>query len=333
MPNLRVSGLEGRPLLDIGTFGRRCPGRRDRLSPEELAHIGRTVRHTPEVMVKVLTKDSNSPRAVARHLNYIGRRGELELETEDGDRIREKDAGRRLVEDWDLDLDQERRDSRLAAGTGRTPKLVHKIMLSMPPGTPANGVLEAARKFAREEFALKHRYALTLHTDEPHPHVHLVVKAMSEQGERLNIRKATLREWRREFSRHLRDQGIAANATERAVRGEYRKAKIDGIYRASLRGDSTQARACAEAVAQDLLNGDLRPESGKSKLFETRKVVDRGWRAASNMLLAQNRPELATEVRRFLDQMRQPTTEREQIAESLRERAREPRGHEIFTAR
>lgn len=117
------------------------------------------------------------------------------------------------------------------------------------------------------------------------------------------------------------------------MRGEYRKAKIDGIYRASLRGDSTHARAYAEAVAQDLLNGELRPESGKSKLFETRKVVDRGWRAASNMLLAQNRPELATEVRRFLDQMRQPTTEREQIAESLRERAREPRSHEIFTAR
>jgi hypothetical protein len=33
-------------------------------------------------------------------------------------------------------------------------------------------------------------------------------------------RKVTLREWRREFARHLRDQGIAANATERAVRGD-----------------------------------------------------------------------------------------------------------------
>ena len=66
-------------------------------------------------------------------------------------------------------------------------------MLSMPPGTSPKGVVEAARNFAREEFALKHRYALVLHTDEPHPHVHLVMKAMSEQGVRLNIRKATLR--------------------------------------------------------------------------------------------------------------------------------------------
>ncbi len=49
-----------------------------------------------------------------------------------------------------------------------------------------------------------------------------MVKAVSEQGVRLNIRKATLREWRRDFARHLGDPGIAANATERAVRGDPR---------------------------------------------------------------------------------------------------------------
>ena len=36
----------------------------------------------------------------------------------------------------------------------------------------------------------KHRYAMVLHTDEPHPHVHMVVKAVSEEGVRLNIQKA-----------------------------------------------------------------------------------------------------------------------------------------------
>ncbi|HXR18343.1 MAG TPA: relaxase/mobilization nuclease domain-containing protein [Steroidobacteraceae bacterium] len=176
MPNLRIS-LEGRPLLDVASYARRGPGYRDRLSPDELALIDRTMRRTPEVMVKVLSKDTNNLRSVARHLNYIGRCGELELETDDGDRLQGRDAGQRLIEDWDLDLDQDRRDSPLTGGAGRAPKLVHKIMLSMPPGTPAKGVLEAVRDFAREEFALKHRYALVLHTDEPHPHVHLVVKA------------------------------------------------------------------------------------------------------------------------------------------------------------
>ena len=163
MPKLRISSLEGRPLLDVASYARRGPERRDRLSPEEVALIGRTVHRTPEVMVKVLSKDSNNLRAVARHLNYIGRHGGLQLETDDGDRLQRRDAGQSLVEDWDLDLDENRRDSALSAGRGRAPKLVHKIMLSMPPGTPAKGVREAARNFAREGFALKHRYALVLH--------------------------------------------------------------------------------------------------------------------------------------------------------------------------
>src|ERR1700741_1316212 len=111
----------------------------------------------------------------------------------------------------------------------KQPKLVHKMIFSMPAGTPPNKVLAAVKVFAREEFGAKHRYAMVLHTDEPHPHVHMVVKAMSEEGVRLNIQKATLRHWRREFARHLREQGVAANATERATRGVTRPQKTDGI--------------------------------------------------------------------------------------------------------
>jgi MobA/VirD2-like, nuclease domain len=324
MPNLRINSLQGRPLLDIGSYARRGPEHRDRLSPEDLAHIGRTVRRTPEVMVKVLSMDSNNLRSVARHVDYIGRHGELELETDDWGRISGMEAGQRLVEDWDLDLDQDRRDPRLTGTNGRVPKLVHKIVLSMPPGTPAKGVFEAARNFAREEFALKHRYALVLHTDEPHPHVHLVVKAVSEQGARLNIRKATLREWRREFARHLRDQGIAANATERAVRGETRTRPPDPIYRANLRGDSTHTRARAAAIAAELLKGDLRVEPGKRTLLETRRQVESGWQSIADVLAKDGQPNLANDVRRFIQRMPAVKTEREWIAHELRRRVRDP---------
>ena len=325
MPKLRVSALEGRALLDLGSYARRGPGRRDRLSPEEVALIGRTVRRTPEVMVKVLAKDSNSLQSVVRHLNYIGRHGELKLETDEGERVQARSAGQRLVEDWDLDLDQDRRDLRLAAGTGRAPKLVHKIMLSMPPGTPAKGVLQAARNFAREQFALKHRYALALHTDEPHPHVHLVVKAVSERGERLNIRKGILREWRREFARHLRVEGIAANATDRAVRGQCRTPKADGIYRATLRGDSTHTRARVDAVTSELSRGELHVEAGKSKLIQTRRQIEQGWRAIGDLLMSEGQPELADDVRRFLAQMQPAVSEKEVLASALLAQVRQPK--------
>jgi hypothetical protein len=324
----RIPGGQ-RPLLDIASYGRWGPGGTVHLSPAQIADIHRTVHRVPEVMVKVLSKDSNNLRSVGRHLNYIGRYGELEIEADECERIQGRDAGQQLLEDWDLDLDKDRKETGLASVAGRSPKLVHKIILSMPPGTPAEGVLEAARNFARQEFALKHRYAFVLHTDEPHPHVHLVVKAVSEQGARLNIRKETLREWRREFARHLRDQGIAANATERAVRGETRIRPIDAVYRAQLRGDSTRTRARVEAVVSELPNGSMRTEEGKSMLVETRRNVVQGWRTMSDLLLSQGQPKLAAEISRFIDQMRPPRTEREQIAAELVRRAREPHVREV----
>lgn len=130
--------------------------------------------------------------------------------------------------------------------------MVHNIVFSMPRGTPPEKVLRAVQVFAREKFALKHRYAMAFHVDQGHPHVHVVLKAVSEQGMRLYIRKPVLREWRRDFAKCLRDLGVEANATESAVRGEPRASKRDGIHRAMLRGQSTHIRARAEAVAREL---------------------------------------------------------------------------------
>ena len=171
-------------------------------------------------MVKVLPRASNDLKAAGKHLDYISRYGKLALETDDGERLEGRN-GKALLEEWDLDIDDVRRQASLAAVKGRKPpKLIHKLMFSMPAGTPPDKVLAAVRNFAREEFWGQHRYAFVLHTDEDHPHVHLVLKAVSEQGVRLNIQKATLRHWRSEFARNLRLLGVPANATERAVRGQ-----------------------------------------------------------------------------------------------------------------
>src|SRR5215469_17203912 len=162
-------------------------------------------------------------------------------------------------------------------------------MFSMPAGTPPERVLTAVQNCAREEFALKHRYAMVLHTDEPHPHVHLVLKAVSEQGERLHIRKATLRAWRGEFAQHLRALGVPANATERAARGNPQSPKLDGIYRAEQRGDSRHTQERVYAVADELLRGHLQSEPGRAQLLATRQAVQRGWEAVSDRLMSEGR--------------------------------------------
>jgi hypothetical protein len=316
-------------MFDLVSVARHGPGRRDRLSPSEIAQIARTTQRVPEAMVKVLSKGATTSRAVKKHLDYIGRYGELELETDDGTRLHGDDVGAKLTEDWDLDVEEDRPQSDLSASRGRAPtKFVHKLIFSMPPGTSPSGVLTAVRNFAREEFALKHRYAFALHTDEPHPHVHVVVKAMGEHGQRLNIHKATLRDWRSEFARHLRDQGIAANATPRYVRGETKPQKSDGIYRATLRGQSSHMRERVETVAPELAAGGLRAEKGKAKMVETRHEVQRAWQDVSDILIREGRSHLSAEVKKLAEGMRPPMTDREWIAAGLVGRARAPRNRE-----
>jgi hypothetical protein len=313
------------PLLNLASYARGGPSETSgRLTPARVEHIRRTVQRVPEAVVKVLPRGSNDLNAASNHLDYIGRYGELDLEGEDGERLQGL-IGKALLEDWDLDIDDLRRQTTLTSANGRKPpKLIHKLMFSMPPRTPPEKVREAVRNFAREEWWGQHRYAFVLHTDEPHPHVHLVMKTVSEQGVRLNIKKATLRHWRSEFAHHLRQLGVAANATERAVRGETREAKKDGIYRASLRGDSTHMRAQAEAVADELLRGNIRVEAGKRKLVETRRAVEDGWRSVADLLVSDGRHELAEGVRGFVERLPSVQTERERLRDQLRDRVRQP---------
>ena len=278
MPKRTVDLGARAPLLDIVSYGRRGPGRRDTITPAQRDHIERIVRRSPEVMIKV-SGGGRSLKAVKDHIEYIDREGSLDLETDEGERLSGDEAAKRLIEDWDLDLDLHRRQATVDVTERRKPpRLVHNLIFSMPAGTPPEKLLSAVREFAQEEFALQHRYAMVPHTDQKHPHVHVVVKAMSEEGVRLNIRKATLRNWRQEFARHLRENGIEANATDRAVRGATTNRKADGIYRAIQRGDSSHMRERIQSVHSELSTGGIRVEPGNAQLLATHRAVDQGWR-------------------------------------------------------
>jgi hypothetical protein len=310
--------------LDIVSHGRGVAAERQLLLPAQVEQIARTVRHTPEVMVKI-SGGGQSAKAVAAHFKYLSRQ-EFEIETDEGEHLKGKGSEKTLIEDWDLDLDAAESRSPYRGVPGRRPaKLVHNLVLSMPAGTPAAGVLEASRAFAREQFALKHRYALVLHTDQPHPHVHLVVKAMGEQGRRMNIRKETLREWRRQLASHLRAQGIAANATERVVRGVTKPQKRDGVYRAMRAGRSTHMRTRVESVVAALRAGVIKSETAKIQILDTRRSVVRGWLSIREILSAGSSEGLASEVERFIGDMRPPLTEREWLTQALLGRPRDHR--------
>ena len=127
-------------------------------SRTEVAQIARTVRYVPEVMVKV-TGGGTSKGAVAAHFGYLSRRGRLEIETYDGQRIARREDQKRLLADWHLELTAGQYRSTTGVRRPRPTKLVHNIVLSMPAPTPADKVLAAARRFALDKFALQYRYA------------------------------------------------------------------------------------------------------------------------------------------------------------------------------
>ena len=95
-------------------------------------------------------------------------------------------------------------------------------MLSMPTGTDARVVQQAAREFAKAELA-NHRYVMVLHRHQANPHVHISVRAEGRDGSRLSPRKEDLRRWRETFAERLRAWGIEAEASSQAVRGSWHR--------------------------------------------------------------------------------------------------------------
>jgi hypothetical protein len=338
MVNTPRSGRGDRDVaLDIVSYGRRGPGGTLRFGQDQIQQIKRTVARTPEVMVKV-SGGGRDVGAVGAHLRYIDRHGKLPMETDEGLSLQGRGVAQEISDDWQLDLCRSQyRPQPLEGQRDTRPKLVHNIVLSMPAGTPSEKVLAAARVFARENFALQHRYAMVLHTDQAHPHVHLVVKCEHEfdPGKRLYIRKETLRRWREQFAELMREQGVAANGTPRQVRGQVRRPERDAIHH-RLRAMRTfglldaQERAQRPAPRPSVFmrekvltvvrtlkgNADTLDTlaAGKDALQATRDVVTNDWRATAEALRRQDQGELAGEVERFISQMPRVQTDAERIA-------------------
>lgn len=194
-------------------------------------------QRSPEVMVKISGSGKNIGQVKA-HLDYIARNGDVELEDERGEVYRGKDDINELRDMWD-------QSGYKIPTSGKAKRETFNIVLSMPPGTDRPSVKNAARAFAKDQFP-NHQYAFAAHDDEEHPHVHLAVKAVSLRGVRLNPRKADLQNYRESFADHLRDNGVAANATRRFARGRIRKSEKQPVLHINRRNESYIAKSRAK---------------------------------------------------------------------------------------
>ena len=174
------------------------------------------VRRAPQVMVK-LVRAPKGMKGISNNLTYISRDGLLEIEDQDGQVIKGKEAVADVKAEW--------RDGGMPIAADSTMRDAFHLVLSMPTRTDPLSVQRAARDFATREFS-GFQYAMVLHTFETdpdphpssHPHVHLTVKAAGLDGIRLNPRKADLQRWREGFAEALLEHGIEATTTSRIHR-------------------------------------------------------------------------------------------------------------------
>jgi hypothetical protein len=95
--------------------------------------------------------------------------------------------------------------------------------------------------------------------------------------------------------RHLRAQGVSANATERAVRGVTRVQKLDGIYRATHDPNrhSTHMQRRAQEAAHAIRHDRLNVEPTNILLRVIRNEVEAEWHAVRKIVAREGDSELA----------------------------------------
>lgn len=281
--------------------------------------LQRIVRRAPEVMVKVTGRTRDAAH-LAAHLTYITRNGDLPAEDRDGQALAGQRAVLDLARDWSAAamLDSARRaNSPLSIG----------LILSMPAGTDAIRLRDAARAFAGDQFAERFEYVLVLHTDTAHPHVHLSLRAFGDSGERLNPKKADLELWRQRFAQALRDQGVEAEATPRRTRGVTRKPERTAVRkireRFQLGGGpaGSVARGALRQAAQIAFGGPIESTEWERASVRRQERVRGLYLAQARVLRASlddRDRALGRAVEAFVAAMPRPDSQRLALARQLR---------------
>lgn len=297
----RVSGSRARPAPST------------RLTPSSKQRLGRIVRKSPEVMVKV-TGRSFGPGHLKAHLDYVTRNGSLIAIGGDGRTIESRPELRSLHDEWVLknELATCRRDEKSASA-------VH-LMLSMPPQTDREAVEHAASAWAANILGDRYDYILTRHDDQGHPHVHVTVRAVGYDGRRLRVDRDDLQTWREHFAEKLRERGIDAEATPRKARGRTLKADRHAVRQLKDRGVVPRVELEARReVAREARMGKADVKAWETRIAGHRENVRAAYASHATELEAgsDSDRQLARDIRRFVADMPVAHTRRQLLQDEL----------------
>ena len=204
--------------------------------------FARLERRAPQVMVKV-TKPTFGATHTHLNMTYISRNCDEEIFDQDGSLFVRNEELERLADDWH----QQNQDAYDGERRYRGPD-ARRLQFSMPKGTDPIVLRNAVSATARHVFGDRFDYVFALHTDRPHPHVHLTVRAVSHDGQALRINKDDLLYLRRSMALELRLRGVEADATPQIARGARVKHDRTEVHRLKQKRAMTTKLQAGEGI-------------------------------------------------------------------------------------
>ena len=240
----------------------------------------------PQVVVKISGSSKGANKAQA-HADYIGRNGKVEIEDQDGNKYKGKNEQKELLGAWSAMGMHDKHE------TGSRREAFH-FVFSMPNGTNPIAMKTAVKNLVKEEFD-GHKFFMAQHLDTDSPHVHVLLNATNDKGERLNPRKQDLHNYRVAFVAKLKEQGIEATATRRIHQFKYKDNKRQGVIhkdeRMGIKQNNKKPTASQlktiqathkdiakqyQAYVDNLPSDQAKLKAEIKKLVENRAVKDRG---------------------------------------------------------
>lgn len=232
----------------------------------------------PQVVVKISGSSKGANKAQA-HADYIGRNGKVEIEDQDGNKYKGKNEQKELLGAWSAMGMHDKHE------TGSRREAFH-FVFSMPKGTNPDAMKTAVRNLVKEEFD-GHKFFMAQHLDTDSPHVHVLLNATNDKGERLNPRKQDLHNYRVNFVEKLREQGIEAIATRRIHQFKYKDNKRQGVIHKDERTGIKQ--------------NNKKPTASQLKTIQaTHKDIAKQYQAYVDNLPS-NQAELKTEIKKLVE--------------------------------
>lgn len=288
-------------------------------SARALQTIDRTAKRTPQVVVKITSRIHGAGSTVGA-MTYAGRVGmsdrePIGIETSEGKHLMSAHDMLTLAREWQQweQADEARRKGATAIA----------MVFSMPPGTDPEKVREAVRELAENDMANR-RWVMALHTDEDHPHVHLLIAGRDNDGRRFNPNREFLQHCRERFAENLRARGIEADATPRKARGYPPKTDPTPVVKMRQRGVVPAAdRARGAMIAGKTDTGDqlARRQKARARTAANIATVRGVYQRAIAELEAhggQEEAKRARALRAFVDTMPGAPDARNEIIERLK---------------